>query len=380
MRDEDKTHEQLLAEFTEMRRRLEALESPSAGASRNRVYLAGLGECLMGLGADAAQNISRLVAACGELLSADFAVYLTMENDEIETRSSWNAPADLALGSELKHRLMGDRISNSGDEITVIKNFNVSEKDPAVRLPGTRTCLSRMVKFNNIVSGSLCAFFRKDFDPVDADKNLMIAVAAAIGAEDRRKQTEDTLRLNEHMLNDILTASPQGISYFENGRLKWLNDAMIEIFGGEFQADHFSKAPEAYYASPEEYRRVRKIFYESAAAARPAETEAIFKRKNGSVFYGHIRINALDSRNPAQGTIAAITDISERKRAEEALRNAHDDLEQTVQERTAELLTINESLTREIGERKLIEQRLAENESRFRTIVETAKDVIGPQT
>jgi PAS domain S-box-containing protein len=376
MRDEDKTNEQLLAELTEMRRRLASLELASAEASRNRLYLSGIGKCLMGLGADAARNISRLVAVCGELLSADFAVYLALENDELHTRGSWNAPEGLAFENELKHRVIEDTIRNSGDEITVIKNLNLTEKDLATPRHGIRSCLIRNVKPNHIVSGSLCVFFRKDFDPADADKNLMIAVAAAIEAEDRRKQTEDTLRLNEHMLNDILTASPQGISYFENGTLKWLNGAMIEIFGGEFQADHFGKPPEAYYASLEEYRRVRKIFFESIAAARPAETEAVFKRKNGSFFYGHIRINALDPRKPVQGTITAITDISERKRAEDALRNAHDELERTVKERTSELLTINESLTREIGERKRIEQRLSENENRFRTIVETAKDVI----
>lgn len=54
----------------------------------------------------------------------------------------------------------------------------------------------------------------------------------------------------------------------------------------------------------------------------------------------------------------AITDISERKQAEEELQKAHDDLELRVRERTVVLGSSNEQLTREIDERKKAEVQL----------------------
>jgi diguanylate cyclase (GGDEF)-like protein/PAS domain S-box-containing protein len=61
----------------------------------------------------------------------------------------------------------------------------------------------------------------------------------------------------------------------------------------------------------------------------------------------------------------------ERKRAEEALRRAHDELELRVQDRTADLTRANQALQTEIGERKRAEETLRSNEGLLRTILET---------
>ena len=70
-------------------------------------------------------------------------------------------------------------------------------------------------------------------------------------------------------------------------------------------------------------------------------------------------------------------DITDRKRAEEALRQAHDDMEQKVKERTSELLETNEQLRREIENRKSVEERLRESESYIRGILNAAPAGIG---
>jgi PAS domain S-box-containing protein len=126
------------------------------------------------------------------------------------------------------------------------------------------------------------------------------------------------------MLENILYASPVGISYFENGKIKWANQAMVEMFGFKRQEDYLGKGPREFYATDEEYNRVRQLFYANLSEGQLAQADSIFQRRDGSTFAGHIRISALDATSPRKGTIATIIDVSARKKAEEALRESEE--------------------------------------------------------
>ena len=68
--------------------------------------------------------------------------------------------------------------------------------------------------------------------------------------------------------------------------------------------------------------------------------------------------------------VAIFEVITERRRTEEALRRAYDDLEERVAERTAALRLANEQLLWEIEERQQAEDRLRESEARFAAFME----------
>ena len=67
-------------------------------------------------------------------------------------------------------------------------------------------------------------------------------------------------------------------------------------------------------------------------------------------------------------------EIAERKRAQEALIEAKNELERRVQERTADLTNANEKLIAEIEQRKLAEDGLRRSEERSRLLIEGAED------
>jgi PAS domain S-box-containing protein len=79
--------------------------------------------------------------------------------------------------------------------------------------------------------------------------------------------------------------------------------------------------------------------------------------KNGTVFNLELTLNEM-RMGEHRMFVGIVRDITQRKRAEEALRVAHAELEMRVRQRTAELLKTNDLLKLEIGERKRIEATL----------------------
>jgi PAS domain S-box-containing protein len=135
----------------------------------------------------------------------------------------------------------------------------------------------------------------------------------------RRKRVEEKLRESRELLSNILFASPVGIGLYEEGKLNLANKAMLEMFGFEDEEDYMGQSPSIIYASEEEYERVSQIIYNQLKEGEPAHIDAKFKRKDGSIFDGHLKISFLVSSEPMERNIVTISDITWRKQAEKVL-------------------------------------------------------------
>lgn len=100
-------------------------------------------------------------------------------------------------------------------------------------------------------------------------------------------------------------------------------------------------------------------------------------KKDGTPFHAQLDSMAVqDGEGNSNQFRTAITDINERKQAEEALQESYDGLERRVGERTAELLQVNQQLTREVKERKRAEEVLSESEEEYRLLVQNLPAIV----
>jgi hypothetical protein len=74
--------------------------------------------------------------------------------------------------------------------------------------------------------------------------------------------------------------------------------------------------------------------------------------------------------------VGSLSDVTEQKNAEEAIRQAHAELELRVDERTAELAQANRLLQDEVAERKSVEEAVHESELRYKLLTEATFDGI----
>jgi len=198
-------------------------------------------------------------------------------------------------------------------------------------------------------------FLRRLFRKREVDTNQQLS-AALVG----RKSAEESLRqAEEHFQQLVGGVADYAIFLLDAmGHVVSWNTGAERINGytaREIIGQHFSRfyPPEAVERGwPDEELRL-------AAANGRIEDEAWRLRKDGSPYWANVVITALhDERGSLRGFLKVTRDLTERKRAEEALRQAHAELEDRVRQRTAELQRANTELQAEIAERERLEQEV----------------------
>jgi len=172
------------------------------------------------------------------------------------------------------------------------------------------------------------------------------------------KLAEEENQRQKELLDNILTASSVGLAYTVDRRIIWANPAMEELFGlskGQYQG----RDTRILYPTEQEYRRVGEIVYEQINKGKTIQLDGRFVRSDGSLFYGHIKANYLDAKNRRKGVIVSIIDITERKKAEEALKESEERYRVTFEQsidsivllepETGQILAFNDNAYKNLG-------------------------------
>jgi PAS domain S-box-containing protein len=160
-----------------------------------------------------------------------------------------------------------------------------------------------------------------------------------------RKLAEEALRQSKEQLHVFLDNSPaviyqkdlDGRFILVNRRLENLVKLNRKQILGRTDYDIFPKELADIFGKND-----RMVL----AAQIPVESEEISPEEDGIHTYISLKFPLLDSAGVPYAVCGISTDITQRKRAEEALRQVKEELEIKVQERTAELQRLNEDLQR----------------------------------
>ena len=185
-----------------------------------------------------------------------------------------------------------------------------------------------------------------------AAQPLIVTVARDIT---ERKGAEEALRQNQQLLASILENISEGIYRSSPDRgLIFANKAYLRMFGYDSLEDLRTVPRENLYANVADRK---KLLDQLERTGRFGSEEILYKRKDGTTFWGLASSMAVyfPGTQMIDYHVGAITDITDRKSAEDQVRQLNQDLERRIVERTAELQA---------------------SEARMRTLVEHAPEAI----
>jgi PAS domain S-box-containing protein len=170
--------------------------------------------------------------------------------------------------------------------------------------------------------GVAALFFKRPMTAAVLAAISSVVDEIAIGIQ--RLRAEEALGKSEKQYHTLAEVSPIGIFYTNaKGEFLYVNDRWIEITG--YSRDEALNMDLAWGNYPEDRTRVVEEWLETARKGHPFKAEYYFQRRDGKKVWLYNQVMAeKDVRGEVVGYVGTITDITDRKRAEEELRESEE--------------------------------------------------------
>ncbi len=138
-----------------------------------------------------------------------------------------------------------------------------------------------------------------------------------------RKLLEEELHRTSSEREAILNSALVGIVFSRNREQEWVNEKFAEMVG--YPRDELiGMSSRLMHASEAEWRAVAAPTREALSTVGTYTAERQLKRKNGELFWAHLAGRCVRPLDPDSGVIWTFLDITERKQAEQEIRDALD--------------------------------------------------------
>ena len=172
-----------------------------------------------------------------------------------------------------------------------------------------------------------------------------------------RKHAENALKESQEKYYTVLEACPDPVVVYDmEGKGVYINPAFTRVFGwtpGEVLGMKMDYVPKENW--PETQMMIDKVLLGESFSG----IESRRHTKEGKIIDVSISAAIYSNTDGASvGSVHILRDVTERKRVEEALQKAHDELELRVEDRTAELAATTKQLKRQLSQRQRAEEAL----------------------
>lgn len=190
-----------------------------------------------------------------------------------------------------------------------------------------------------------------------------------------KRHVETTLKENEERYRLVVDNINDGLYTLDaDGKFTFINQVIERRSGIPF--DKFVGLHYLDVVSPKDHKRVKANFDKIIRGEKVSPYELEYITSDGSPLCVEINTQPIYERDQIVGLQGISRDMTERKRVEVALRETHNELEDRVKERTAELERVNEQLRLELFQRLRTEEALRKSEEKYRDLAELLPEVV----
>ena len=136
-----------------------------------------------------------------------------------------------------------------------------------------------------------------------------------------RRKAEREVKLQNEQLTAILSATPLGIFQVRNLLIAWVNQQFAEMLGYD-ESYLVGKEIGSFFKTPEDFDRVCHDLQGRRNSQGFCRTECTLMKKNSSLLACQLQVQMADQRDISKGGTFVVTDISERRKIADALKES----------------------------------------------------------
>jgi diadenylate cyclase len=136
-----------------------------------------------------------------------------------------------------------------------------------------------------------------------------------------RRKAEREIKVQNEQLTAILSATPLGIFQVRNHLMTWVNQQFSEMLGYE-ESYLVGKEMGSIFKTPEDFEKVCHEIQIKRNTQGFGLTECNLLKKNNSALACQLQVQMVDQRDIGKGGTFVVTDISERKKIADALKES----------------------------------------------------------